>query len=130
MLQILPPAAYLLAVVGMLATLRSQTAGPSAWIWPAMAGGAFVAFSVVTVAAEGVLIFWTNHTANLAGNQVWFDLLSAVVVAAHLIAPRARAVGMNLGLWVLAVILTASMALLPMLARLLWLERNRAAQSR
>lgn len=68
--------------------------------------------------------FWANHSTTYAGNQVWFDLLLAVAIAFYLMAPRARAVGMRLWPWALAVVATASVALLPMLARLLWLERR------
>jgi uncharacterized membrane protein YccF (DUF307 family) len=84
---------------------------------------AFAAFSGLTVWREGLIQFWVNHTTSLAGNQVWFDLLIAVCLCFALIAPRARAVGMPLLPWALAVLATASIALLPMVARLLWLER-------
>ena len=70
-----------------------------------------------------------NHTANLWGVQVWWDLLISVTVALFLIAPRARAAGMNLPLWTLFVVATASIGLLAMCARLFWLE-SRAAEQR
>ncbi|MEO1591017.1 MAG: hypothetical protein AAFU71_06965 [Cyanobacteria bacterium J06632_22] len=85
---------------------------------------AFIVFSVVTVVNDGLPQFWINHTTNMTGNQVWFDLIFAVAVAFYLIAPRAKAVGMPLFPWALAVILTANVALLPMLARLIWLEKQ------
>ncbi|MBK9432149.1 MAG: hypothetical protein IPN50_06960 [Sphingomonadales bacterium] len=75
--------------------------------------------------AEGLMQFWFNHVANLAGNQVWFDLLIAVSISFYLIVPRARAVGMKPLPWGIAVFATASVALLPMVARLLWLEKRR-----
>jgi hypothetical protein len=43
-----------------------------------------------------------------------------------LIAPRARAQGMNLILWTAFVVATASIGLLAMCARLFWLERSAA----
>ena len=124
MLQILPPLAYLAAAAAILWVALSDRPGPWGWRLPALLGLAFAAFSLLTVVQGGVMPFWTNHTTNLAGNQVWFDLLIAVVIAFFLIAPRARAVGMPLLPWAIAVLATACMALLPMLARLLWLERR------
>ncbi|WP_232725704.1 hypothetical protein [Qipengyuania seohaensis] len=87
----------------------------------ALAAG-FAAFTAVTIAREGVLLVWTNHTQNLWGVQVWWDLLFAVVVAVFLIAPRARAAGMKMVPWLLFVAATASIGLLAMVARLFWLE--------
>jgi hypothetical protein len=94
----------------------------------ALLGAAFIAFSIWTVLDGGLLPFWFNHTTNLAGNQVWFDLLISVVLAFILLLPRARAQGMAVLPWALAVAATASIALLAMVARLLWLEQ--AARSR
>lgn len=123
LLQFLP----VLALAGtVIAVLRIATgrhfSGALRWLVPAGLGLAFLGFSLVTVAREGLYQFWVNHTSNFTGNQVWFDLLFAVTIAFYLIAPRARAVGMPLLPWAIAVLLTACIALLPMLARLLWLE--------
>lgn len=88
----------------------------------------FAAFSAVTIAAEGLLPVIANHTGNLWGVQVWWDLLFAVGIAVVLILPRARAQGMNTWAWTLFILATASIGLLAMAARLFWLE-NRAAGS-
>ena len=127
-LQLLPMLAYLLAclVIGRIAQAGRGTA-PSGWIWPAGLGAVFLLVSLWAVAQEGLLQFWVNHTTTLVGNQVWFDLLIAVSLSFYLLAPRARAVGMALLPWAIAVILTASIALLPMLARVLWLEHRARA---
>ena len=93
----------------------------SAILAAALASG-FGAFTAVTIAKEGVLLVWTNHTQNLWGVQVWWDLLCAVVLAVFLIAPRARAAGMRMIPWTLFVAATASIGLLAMAARLFWLE--------
>lgn len=131
MLQVLPVVAYVCCVGLILAVaIGNRSDGPMAWLLPAVAGLAFILFSVVTVAEEGAVQFWTNHTTSLAGNQVWFDLLSAVTISFYLIAPRARAVGMPLLPWGIAVFSTASIALLPMLARLIWLEQMKAKEER
>ena len=93
----------------------------SAILGAALASG-FGAFTAVTIAKEGVLLVWTNHTQNLWGVQVWWDLLCAVVLAVFLIAPRARAAGMRMIPWTLFVAASASIGLLAMAARLFWLE--------
>ena len=60
--------------------------------------------------------------------DLWKQLTGAIVIPALVfIVPRARAVGMNIPLWVLAVGLTASISLLPMVARLFWLEKRGSA---
>jgi hypothetical protein len=123
MLQILPPLAYAaVAVIILMAATGRATSPALRWGLPAAVGALFLLFSLWTVAEEGLIQFWINHTTTLAGVQVWFDLVIAVAIAFVLIAPRARAVGMPLLPWAIAVIATASIALLPMLARLFWLE--------
>ena len=114
--------AILVAVGWVLA--RHDTIGSPA-IAAALAGG-FAAFSGVTIWAEGLMPVLANHTSNLWGVQVWWDLLIAVTVALFLIAPRARAQGMNLMLWTALILATASIGLLAMCARLFWLEHSQA----
>ena len=123
MLQVLPPLAYAAALAAILMTATGRGVSPALrWGLPAGLGVLFALFSLWTVAEEGLVQFWINHTTTMAGVQVWFDLVLAVAIAFVLIAPRARAVGMPLLPWGIAVIATACIALLPMLARLLWLE--------
>ena len=125
LLQILPVLAYLAAAATILAAaLGRDPLAPGALLAVA---GLFAAFTAWTLAVEGLTMFWTNHTTSLAGNQVWFDLLIAVVLVFVLLVPRARAAGMAPLPWGIAVIATASLALLPFLARLIWLERRRRA---
>lgn len=124
LLHILPVLALLGTVAAILRmAARRAVPVPGGWIWPAGLGVLFAVFSLVTLLHGGLIPFWVNHTTDLAGNQVWFDLLVAVAIAFYLIAPRARAMGMPLWPWAVATVLTASLALLPMLARLLWLEQ-------
>lgn len=85
---------------------------------------AFSAFTAVQIGQEGVVGFFTNHSQNLTGLQVWWDLLMCALIALFLIAPRARAQGMNVTLWGLFVGTTASIGLLAMCARLFWLEQQ------
>ena len=92
------------------------------WLIPAAFAAAFLGWSLYTVAAEGPLGFWPNHTANAWGNQVWFDLLLAIGTAWALLLPRARAVGMRPLPWLVLILCTGSIGLLAMLARCLLLE--------
>lgn len=98
-------------------------------ILAAMLSAGFAAYTAVQIWSEGVVMFYTNHTQNMTGLQVWWDLVMCVVIGAFLIAPRARAVGMNLPVWILFVGTTASIGLLAMCARLFWLEGQTATET-
>lgn len=109
------------AVIGILAAaLRPGARGNV--VLGVVLSVAFGTYTAITIAREGVMPVIVNHTANLWGVQVWWDLLFSLSVATFLILPRARAVGMNLPLWVAFILLSASIGLLAMCARLFWLE--------
>ena len=123
MLQILPVVVYLSAILLVIMIATGKTASAQfRWVFPSLLGAAFLVFSLIALVQDGLLQFWVNHTTNYAGNQVWFDLVMGISIGFYLIAPRARAVGMPLLPWGIAVIATACIALLPMLARVIWLE--------
>ena len=86
--------------------------------------GMFSAYTAVQLYFEGPMMFFTNHSGNMTGIQVWWDLVMCVLIAFFFIAPRARAVGMNIIPWALLVGTTASIGLLAMCARLFWLEHQ------
>lgn len=113
------------AVAGILwIFLRPDTPGNA--LLAGMLSAGFAAFTAVTIATEGVIPVILNHTSNLWGVQVWWDLLFSLTVAYFLILPRARAVGMNLPFWTAFILTTASIGLLAMCARLFLLEQARA----
>ncbi|MEO0590542.1 MAG: hypothetical protein AAFZ11_08280 [Pseudomonadota bacterium] len=89
----------------------------------------FLGYTAVQIAQEGVVMFFTNHSANLTGLQVWWDLVMSVLIAFFFIRPRAQAAGMNILPWALFIGSTASIGLLAMCARLFWLERQEATAS-
>jgi hypothetical protein len=122
MLQLLPILVYA-AVVALILRVAISPDARLGWSLPAVAGALFLLFSLVTVSRDGLMQFWVNHTVNFTGNQVWFDLVMAVAIAFYFIAPRARAVGMPLLPWGIAVVATACIALLPMMAMVLSRER-------
>lgn len=120
---ILPIAALVLFV---LTTVREVIRGSQGWQFAALIWAAFLALSLYTVAAEGPFGFWPNHTQNAWGNQVWFDLLIAIAIGWTLLVPRARAVGMNLWLWLALTCATGCIGLLAMFARCRYLETRPA----
>lgn len=126
LVEVLPWLAGLGLVGTMVALARSDgRVGTGAWRVPATLGLAFLAWSVAAAAIEGPTGFWPEHTRNLWGNQIWFDLLLAAGTAFCLLLPRARAVGMNPWPWLALVACTGSIGLLAALSRLLWLEARR-----
>ena len=121
----LPIAAALLFVVLAVAAMRHPERRPK-WLWrlPAALCAGFLAFSLFAVGIEGSFGFWPEHTRNLWGNQIWFDLLLAVGIAWFLIVPPARKLGMHLPLWLLLIVTTGCIGFTAMLARLLYLQAH------
>jgi len=119
-----------LAVGGFLASHVLRPATRVAWWLPAVVSVAFLGFSAYAVATEGPLGFWIEHVRNAWGNQIWFDLLFCASVGWTVLLPRARAVGMRSWAWAIALPLTGSVALLAMLARVLYLEGRSPATVR
>lgn len=125
--HILPILAYLAAALFLVSyTIHGKETKPGTWIVPAALSAAFAAFTLVQIAQDGVLMFWTNHTQNLTGNQVWFDLLMSVCLAWVLLLPEARRLGLAVIPWLIFVLLTASIGLFAMLARVMYLQAKAA----
>ncbi|MBY6217362.1 hypothetical protein [Qipengyuania aquimaris] len=114
------------ALAAMIYIVVSQEKVGSAALAAALSGG-FGAFTAITILYEGVLPVWLNHTQNLWGVQVWWDLLISLTIALFFVLPRARAAGMSILPWLLFVVCTASIGLLAMVARLFWLEKRAEA---
>lgn len=117
----------LLAAAGLALTLfliatDYRLPARSAWVVPAVLSLAFFGWSVAAGISEGPLGFWVEHTRNLWGNQIWFDLLIAAGTACAFIAPEARRLGMRLPLWLFLVIASGGIGLLAMVSRLLYLR--------
>ena len=113
-------------VLFLLTTIGEGLRPSNGWIVAATVSGAFLAWSIYSVAAEGPLGFWPNHTANAWGNQVWFDLLIAVAIGWTLLLPRARAVGMQAWPWFGLICATGCIGLAAMFARCRYLEARAA----
>ena len=124
--QILPAIAAVLLIGGMaVAALRRS----GSWLVPAGIMALFLAWSLYTVAVEGPLGFWPNHTANAWGNQVWFDLLIAIGIGWTLLLPRARAVGMRPLPWALLIQCSGCIGLAAMLSRCCYLEQRQPVRT-
>ena len=126
-LQIVWLAATTGGFIALLSILMGKRESGSTML-AAVLFGAFASFTAIQIAQEGVIGFYINHTQNLTGLQVWWDLVMSTIIALFFIAPRARKAGMNVTAWGILVGSTASIGLLAMCARLFWLE-NRAANA-
>lgn len=119
----------LLAGVAAILMIALRPGAPGNALLAGTLSAGFAGFTAVTIASEGVFPVILNHTGNLWGVQVWWDLLFSLGVAFFLILPRARAQGMNVPAWTAFVLATASIGLLAMAARLFWLEQDGAKQA-
>lgn len=103
---------------------RSSTRQENSWLLPAALSLAFLLFSLQAIISEGTLGFWTEHTRNLWGNQIWFDLLLAVGIGWFLVVPQAKVQGMRLLPWLMLIVCTGSIGFLAMIARMLYLQEH------
>jgi hypothetical protein len=123
--SLLPPIAAVLFLgfcVSILA--RDGVSRRGSWLFPAALALLFFLFSLQAVVVEGPLGFWTEHTRNLWGNQIWFDLLLAVGIGWFLIIPQAKALGMRLVPWLVLIAGTGCIGFLAMVARMLYLRER------
>ena len=129
LIEILPwaaAAAFVIFSIGYIGRGAAPTNSGDAWRLPAALSILFLAFSLSAVLFEDPIGFWKEHTRSLWGNQIWFDLLLAVGLGFVLLAPRARALGMNLWLWLGLILCSGMIGLLAMFSRVLYLEARKA----
>ena len=122
-------AAVVFLLFSLYGSTGSQTYKKAIWLFPGVLSLLFFIFSLQTVASEGVLGFWTEHTRNLWGNQIWFDLLLATGIGWFLVMPEAKSLGIRPLPWLLLIACTGSIGFLAMIARLLYLRERFAANS-
>lgn len=120
----IPVAAVTLFLMYTLSLLAAAHRRRGAWLLPAAASLAFLAFSTVAILQEGPLGFWPEHVRNLWGNQIFMDLLLLGAAGFTLVLPRVRAVGMRPLPWLLLSACLGSIGFLAMMARLLYLEER------
>jgi uncharacterized BrkB/YihY/UPF0761 family membrane protein len=100
------------------------------WIFPATLSFLFLLLSITAVINEGPFGFWTEHTRNFWGNQIWVDLLLAAGIGWYFILPRAKNQNMNLIFWGTLIIATGCIGFTAMVSRLLYLEENSKEEKR
>lgn len=115
-------AAGIFLVTASVLMNSSKEKGAGAWLFPLGFALLFILWSLAAAVGEGPLGFWPEHTRNMWGNQIWFDLLLAIGVAWAFIVPRAKEQGMRLSLWLLLILSSGSIGVLIMVARLLYLQ--------
>ena len=126
--ELLPIAAVGGLIAFMIYVLATSSAAkPSSWVFPAALSATFLIFSLITTFSEGILGFWDNHTLNLWGNQVWFDLLLAIGIGWYFVHPRAKALGMKTPFWLALILATGCIGLLAMVARYFYLRDKTAS---
>jgi hypothetical protein len=117
-------AAAAFVLFAMYTARRDASSVKGRWVVPAGLALAFLLFSLQAVFAEGPLVFWAEHTRNVWGNQIWFDLLLGIGIGWFFLVPQARAQGMRLVPWLVLIVCTGCIGLLAMLARLLYLQER------
>jgi uncharacterized BrkB/YihY/UPF0761 family membrane protein len=123
-----PAIAGLVAIIAALYNAaKNDRLKKYSWIVPALFSCFFLALSLQAVLTEGLMGFWPEHTRNLWGNQIWYDLLLAVVAALYFGIPEAKKVGMRVIPWTLLVLATGSIGLYAFIARLMFLKSRQAA---
>lgn len=127
--QILPLIAGFLTTLFVVYNIyREGVNMKNAWIFPAVLSAAFLVFSIMAGISEGAFGFWTEHTRNMWGNQIWFDLLMAAGIGWFLIVPQAKALKMRLLPWGILVISTGCIGFTAMIARMLYLRERYGQQ--
>lgn len=122
---VLPYAAGVLFILFIFFTVYSDGKRiKKSWIFPAFLSFLFFIFSLIAIVTEGFSGFWTEHTRNLWGNQIWIDLLLAAGIGWYLIVPKAKEREMNLLLWGGIVVCTGCIGFTAMLARMLYLDER------
>jgi len=128
LVEILPIIAAIVIIIVAIMVLRGDgTPEKGLWIVPAIFCVLFASWTLGAALKEGPVGFWPEHTRNMWGNQIWFDLLISICVGWFLLAPKARDLGMRLPLWIIFIICTGSVGLTAMLARFLYLQERRTA---
>jgi TRAP-type uncharacterized transport system fused permease subunit len=118
--------AVAVSFVVSVAMKQQGNATQKSWLLPATLTMVFLAWSISAIVTEGPIGFWREHTRNLWGNQIWFDLLIAVCIGWYLIVPQAKALGMKVLPWSLLIICTGCIGFLAMLSRYLFLKERAA----
>jgi hypothetical protein len=123
--QILPLIAGLgTAITVLFIAINPERKMKGSWRFPALLCLAFAGWSIWAILNEGPTGFWPEHTRNLWGVQIWFDLLLAASVGFAAIARPAARLGMQPLVWALFILSSGSIGLLAMFSRYLYLAER------
>lgn len=100
--------------------------GRTHWLVPALASLAFLVFSIGVASREGLFGFLVEHQRNGWGAQIGIDLVLSVIVALVFIAPVARQAGVRMAPWLVLTVLTGSIGLLALVARVRYVQAKGA----
>ncbi len=100
-----------------------------AWLVPLVVVIPFAGWTGYALFEAGLKSFLPMVTETSWGLQVWYDRLMSLTAAYYLLQNRARAAGVKSDLWVIAIAVTGSIALLLMLARTVYLEDKQSART-
>jgi hypothetical protein len=117
-------AAIMFIVFALYIIFSIKTDKKNLWIFPAILSVVFLLFSLEAIISEGIFGFWTEHTHNLWGNQIWFDLLFATSISWFFAVPQAKSLGMRPLVWLIFIICTGSIGFLAMISRFLYLRQR------
>jgi hypothetical protein len=117
-------ALFLLFCVYILVISKDDRHMKNSWLFPATLSLLFLLFSVQAIVSAGFLGFWVEHTRNLWGNQIWFDLLLGIGIGWYLVVPQAKALNMRLSIWLALIVCTGSIGFLATISRLLYLRER------
>jgi hypothetical protein len=96
------------------------------WLVPALGSLAFLVFSIVVATREGPFGFIVEHSRNGWSAQITIDLVTSMLIAILFVAPVARRVGVRMAPWVVLILLTGSIGLLALVARVRYAQTKEA----
>ena len=100
-----------------------------AWLVPLVIVIPFTGWTAFAIFEEGLMSFFPMLMETRWGLLVWYDRLMSLTAAYYLLQNRARAAGVKSDLWVIAIVVTGSIALFLMLARTVYLEDKQSARN-
>ena len=124
--SILPAIAgiFIILFIVIYTIFRDKIKMKNSWLLPAILSFMFLLFSIFAGISGGAFGFWAEHTRNMRGNQIWFDLLMAVGIGWFLIVPKAKVQGMRLLPLGILVVCTGCIGFMAMVARMLYLQER------
>lgn len=123
LVQIIPIVGIITVFALILAvTFTDLAKAKGFWLFWLVYAIAYGLFSIWAISEDGLMMFWTNHSTNLVGNQVWIDLIVAVLIGWMLILPEARSRNMNVTFWMVFIMATATIGFGAMIGRVLYLR--------